>query len=160
MPEESKNDLLLKRVQVTIAILGGLIALVLGLYNMKKNVLGGGNGDIALTIQSDRRVPLEGAHVELFNSQNALVNAARTDRQGHYEKKDVPAGGYMLKVSREGFEPQAVTAQVDPKKSMDLEMVLRSLGQTQAGSPIRSALEEAGASWIKNLSKDTSSKPK
>ncbi len=159
MPEETKQDLLLKRVQVTIAILGGLIAVAVGGYNLKKNMLGSGNGDIVLVVQSDKRASLEGAYVELFNSQNALVNAARTDRQGHYEKKGVPAGGYILKVSREGFEPQAVTAQVDPNKSTDLEMVLRSLGQTAAGSPIRSALEEAGASWIKNLNKEKSSEP-
>lgn len=157
MVEETKHDLLLKRVQVTIAILGGLTALLLGVYNLKKNVLGGGNGEIALVVRSDRSAPIEGAYVELFNSQNALVNAGRTDRQGHYGKRSLSSGGYMLKVSHDGYEPQAVTAQVDPKQSTDLEVVLRALGQTKDGSPIRSALEEAGASWIKNLSKDNSS---
>ena len=38
MAEETKNDLFLKRVQITIAILGGLTALILGIYNINKNI--------------------------------------------------------------------------------------------------------------------------
>ncbi len=35
--EETKHDILLRRVQVTIAIFAGLATLVLGLYNIKKS---------------------------------------------------------------------------------------------------------------------------
>ena len=35
--EETKHDLLLKRVQIVIAILGGLAALAVGVYNVKKS---------------------------------------------------------------------------------------------------------------------------
>ena len=34
--EETKHDLLLKRINITIAILGGLAALAVGIYNVKK----------------------------------------------------------------------------------------------------------------------------
>lgn len=34
--EETKNDLLLKRIQIIVAILGGLAALAVGVYNVKK----------------------------------------------------------------------------------------------------------------------------
>ena len=34
--EETKHDLLLKRVQLVIAILAGLAALAVGIYNVKK----------------------------------------------------------------------------------------------------------------------------
>ncbi len=37
--EETKHDLMLKRVQITLAILGSLIALIVGIYNFKKTVL-------------------------------------------------------------------------------------------------------------------------
>lgn len=37
--EETKHDLLLKRIQITIAILVGLTGLILGIYNIKKNIL-------------------------------------------------------------------------------------------------------------------------
>ena len=36
---EEKHDLLLKRTQVVIAILGGLTALILGIYNINKSIL-------------------------------------------------------------------------------------------------------------------------
>ena len=36
--EETKHDLWLKRIQITIAILAGLATLILGVYNVKKNV--------------------------------------------------------------------------------------------------------------------------
>ena len=39
MAEETKHDLYLKRIQVIIAILGELAALILGIYNVKKDVL-------------------------------------------------------------------------------------------------------------------------
>ncbi len=38
MVEETKHDLYLKRVQVIVAILGGVAALILGIYNVKKDV--------------------------------------------------------------------------------------------------------------------------
>ena len=34
--EETKHDLLLKRINLVIAILGGLIAVAVGFYNVKK----------------------------------------------------------------------------------------------------------------------------
>ena len=36
MAEETKHDLFLKRVNITIAILGGLLAVAVGVYNFKK----------------------------------------------------------------------------------------------------------------------------
>lgn len=38
MAEETKHDLYLKRIQVILAILAGLAAVILGFYNVKKNV--------------------------------------------------------------------------------------------------------------------------
>ena len=81
-------------------------------------------------------------------------------------KKDLEPGSYILKVRRGGFEPQVATVSVASKKTTDLELVLRSRISTQAppspeataspqaeGNALRSALEEAGASWIKSLGK-------
>ena len=80
MGEESKHDLLLKRIQIIIAILGGLAAVILGFYNVKKTT---------------------------------------------FSKKD----------SAEA--PRAVV-------------------QRSPESPIKSALEDVGASWIKKLGKTDS----
>ena len=35
--EETKQDLMLKRVNITIAIVGGLLAVAVGVYNVKKS---------------------------------------------------------------------------------------------------------------------------
>ena len=36
MPEETKHDILLKRVQIVLAILGAGVGLAVGIYNLKK----------------------------------------------------------------------------------------------------------------------------
>jgi hypothetical protein len=81
-------------------------------------------------------------------------------------QKDLQPGSYILKVGREAFDPQVATVSVGSKKTTDLELILTRRGGAQAstraratstlysqGDPIRSALEETGASWIKSLAK-------
>ena len=41
--EETKHDLWLKRTQIIIAILAGVATLILGIYNVKKNVFSKNN---------------------------------------------------------------------------------------------------------------------
>ena len=36
MAEETKHDILLKRIQIILAILGALIGLIIGIYNLRK----------------------------------------------------------------------------------------------------------------------------
>jgi len=177
--EETRHDLWLKRINTWIAIVGSSIASVVGVYNFSpSSFFGPGTGDISAFVLTQSGAPVSRARVELLNSQNVLLGAAETDRDGRYVKKDMEAGSYTLKVSRGGFEPQVATVNVASKKTTDLEMVLRSRSRAPApnslqasasphapgnpqapgapqapGSPIRSALEEAGASWIRNLGK-------
>jgi len=89
MAEETKHDIFLKRVQVTVAILAGLATLILGVYNVKKT---------------------------LFSKNEP--------------EEEVP------------YSAPAVVAQ--PEKAQDKP------------SPIKSALEDVGASWIKSLAKNSS----
>ncbi len=88
MAEETKHDIFLRRVQVSIAILAGLATLILGVYNVKKT----------------------------FFSAN--------------EPEEAP------------YSAPAVIVQ--PELAPDKT------------SPIKSALEDVGASWIKSLSKNSS----
>ena len=106
------------------------------------------------------------AQVKLLTSQNVLLGTSETDRDGRYVKKDLEPGSYILKVSRAAFEPQVAKVSVASKKTTDLELVLRLRSRAQAppspqatstsqaqGNAIRSAIEETGATWIKNLGK-------
>ena len=64
--EETKHDLFLKRVQVTIAILAGLTALILGIYNIKKNILTKSVPEVkpAVVVQPAQTSPLRSAFEE------------------------------------------------------------------------------------------------
>ena len=139
-------------------------------------------GGISAVVRAQGGAPVSRANVELLTSQNVLLGTSETDRGGRYVKKDLEPGSYILKVRRGGFEPEVATVSVASKKTTDLELVLRSRISTQAppspqaaaspqappspearppkraspqaeGNALRSALEEAGASWIKSLGK-------
>jgi hypothetical protein len=166
MGEETRHDLWLKRINTWIAILGGSIASVAGAYNFYPSFFPAGPGDISAVVRAQGGAPVSRAHVELLTSQNILLATSETNRDGRYVKKDLEPGSYILKVSRGGFEPQVATVGVASKKTTDLELVLRSRSRTQApassqaeaspqaqGSTLRSALEETGASFIRNLGK-------
>ena len=158
--EQTRHDLWLKRINTWIGIFGGSIASVVGAYNLIPRA----PGEIAAVVREQGGTPVPRAHVELLTSQNVLLGNAETDRSGRYIKKDLEPGSYILKVSRAAFEPQVTTVSVASKKTTDLELVLRSRSRNQAstssqavrasltqGDPIRSALEETGASLIKSL---------
>lgn len=165
--EETRHDLWLKRINTWIAIVGGSVASVAGAFSFyQPSFLAPARGDIAAVVRAQGGAPVSRAHVELLTSQNVLVGTSETDREGRYVKKGVEAGSYILKVSRGGFEPQVATVSVASKKTTDLELVLRFRSRAQAptssqasanpqaaGNPIRSALEETGASWIKSFGK-------
>jgi hypothetical protein len=166
MAEETRHDLWLKRINTWIAILGGSVASVAGTYNFLPSFFPAAPGHIAAVVREQGGAPVARAHVELLTSENVLLGISETDRAGRYIKKDLDAGSYTLKVSRAAFEPQVAKVSVASKKTTDLDLVLRSRSRAQAttspqaantsqvqGSAIRSALEETGAAWIKNLSR-------
>ena len=155
--EETRHDLWLKRINTWIGILGGSIASFVGAYNF----LPSAPGEIAAVVREQGGAPVARAHVELLTSQNVLLGKAETDRSGRFIKKDLEPGSYILKVSRGSFDPQIATVSVASKKTTDLELVLRSrraqnaITSEERGGPIRSALEETGASLIKGLAAKT-----
>jgi len=159
---ETRHDLWLKRINTWIGIIGGSVASLVGAYNFFPSA----PGEIAAVVREQGGTPVARARVELLTSQNVLLGASETDRNGRYIQKDVQPGSYILKVGREAFDPQIATVSVGSKKTTDLELVLTRRSGAQAstraratstsyssGDPIRSALEETGASWIKNLAK-------
>ncbi|HEX7228965.1 MAG TPA: carboxypeptidase-like regulatory domain-containing protein [Candidatus Binatia bacterium] len=159
---ETRHDLWLKRINTWIGIIGGSLASLVGAYNFIPSA----PGNIAAVVREQSGTPVARAHVELLTSQNVLLGTTETDRNGRYVQKDLQPGNYILKVGREAFDPQIATVSVGSKKTTDLELVLTRRGGAQAstraratttpynqGDPIRSALEETGAAWIKNLAK-------
>jgi hypothetical protein len=169
--EETKHDLWLKRLNTWIAILGGSVASVAGTYNFLPSFFPPAPGHIAAVVREQGGSPVARAHVEILTSENVLLAASETDRNGRFIKKDLEAGSYIVNVSRKAFEPQTARVSIASKKTTDLDLVLRSRSRAEVpnnpqpraisqpetisqpeGSAIRSALEETGAAWIKNLS--------
>ena len=163
---QTRHDLWLKRINTWIGILGGSVASVAGAYNFLPAFFPPAPGDIAAIVREQGGAPVAHVHVELLTSENVLLGTSETDRSGRYVKKDLEPGSYILKVRRAAFEPQVAKVSVASKKTTDLELVLRFRSRAQAptspqaastsqaqGTAIRSALEETGAAWIKNLGK-------
>jgi Carboxypeptidase regulatory-like domain len=164
--EETKHDLWLKRINTWIAILGGSIASIAGTYNFLPSFFPPAPGHIAAVVREQGGTPVPRAHVEFLTSENVLLGTSETDRNGRFVRKDLEAGSYIVRVSRAAFEPQVAKVSIASKKTTDLDLVLRSRSRAQAptspqaktisqaeGNAIRSALEETGAAWIRNLSK-------
>ena len=168
--EETRHDLWLKRINTWIAILGGSVASVAGTYNFLPSFFPPAPGHIAAVVREQGGTPVPRAHVELLTPENVLLLASETDRDGRFSRKDIEAGSYIVKVSRPSFEPQVAKVSIASKKTTDLALVLKSRPRAPVsnsahpntpqprpvsqpeGSAIRSALEEIGAAWIKNLS--------
>jgi hypothetical protein len=164
--EQTRHDLWLKRINTWIGIFGGSVASVAGAYNFLPSFFPPAPGDIAAVVREYGGAPVTRAQVELLTPQNVLLGTSETDRNGRYVKKDLEPGSYILKVSRAAFEPQVAKVSVASKKTTDVELLLRFRSRAQAptsaqagstaqaqGNAIRSALEETGAAWIKNVGK-------
>lgn len=151
------KDALLKRAQITIGILAGLATLVLGVYNIQKVFLSGGPGVLNARVVADG-APVVGARAEIYDDENTLANAGETSGDGTYRREGVESGRYVVKFSKRGFEPVAVTVRVKARQTSEIEVEMRALPGTPAsaagsGGGIRGALEEVGASWIKQIGK-------
>lgn len=152
--EETKHDLWLKRAQIAVGILAGVATLIVGIYNVKKTVFSGGKGELAVTVVSGAGKAMSRPHVDLYGADNALLRSTEGGEDGKFLQKDLDAGSYNVKISHDGFESQTLTVRVDPKRTTDLDVTLQPLpGHSSTGSQIQSALDEVGASWIKNLGK-------
>lgn len=150
--DESKNDLLLKRIQVTVAILAALTTLIVGAYNVKKTFFAPtGPGTLTVRVSSEAGGGLQGARIEVFSGA-VLTGAGETGPDGSFTREGLEAGEYTVKTRRSGFEPDTVMVRVEPRKTTDADIALRPLpGAQPSRDPLRSAFEEAGASWIKKI---------
>ena len=167
MVEETKQDLLLKRIQAIVAILGGIAALAFTLYSLRSTIFpDSGSGSLSVTVRSEQGGALGQARLEIYNSQNTVVGSSQTGGDGSYNMKSLSIGNYTLKVSAIGFEPQVVTFRVSAKDETRLDIAMKLIGiakstsknttkrttkSTTKSDPIRSVAEGVGASLIKKL---------
>lgn len=152
---ETQQERFLKRAQMWLAILVGVVTLIVGVYNVKNAFFSQkGPGGLSITVRSAQgNNPVPQARVELLGAGNTLVASSLTDDRGEYHKDDVESGNYSVKVSRAGFETDVVAVSVQPKKMGRFNLTLRP-----TGSPVKAAIEEVGAGWIRELGSKTGDK--
>ncbi|MBI2885333.1 MAG: carboxypeptidase regulatory-like domain-containing protein [Candidatus Omnitrophica bacterium] len=145
--EETKKDLMLKRIQLTIAILVGVVTLAVGVYNAKKTLFAKtGPGGVTIQVRTDKGQPASQASIEIAKVHGGVVAAAETRPDGTYAKQGLEPGNYAVKAGKSGFQPAMLVVAVEPGQTAELNVTL-----APSSSPLRSAVEEVGASWLKNL---------
>jgi hypothetical protein len=152
--ETSKHEVFLKKIQLWIAVLAGATTLIVGAYNVKKIFFSAqaSPGDLLLTAQTWQGSPLQGVRIEVYDSQNALIGSSKTSAAGQLTKQRLEAGNYLVKAQKDGFEPQVLPVRVISKKTTEVDLVLTAAGaKPEAVNPIKSALEETGAAFIRNF---------
>lgn len=132
---------------MTIAILAGLATLAVGLYNVKHTILGNkGEGTVRLRVRTDSGQPVRQAAIEISKAQGGVMANAETGPDGSYAKKGLTPGNYTVKAGKSGFQSDMQVFAIEPGETTELNLNLNASSET-----IRSALEEVGASWIKDL---------
>lgn len=146
---DEKRDRTMQRIQMAIGIGVGLVTLVVGVYNAKSLLFARkGPGAVAIQVRAESGQPLADAAVEISKVQGGVVASAETSPQGRYQKKGIEPGNYALQVARAGYQPQTLFFTVDPAQSSELTVAMKP-----SSASIRSALEEVGASWLKETAK-------
>ncbi len=145
--DENKQDQFLKKAQLWIAVLVGTITLAVGIYNAKSLFFSKkGPGGVSVSVKTQQSQPVAQARVELFSAANAVVVSSSTDAQGEFQKKGLAPGNYSLKITATGYETAVAAIAVQPEETAQFNIVLQS-----TGSPVKSAIEEVGAGWIRSL---------
>ncbi|MDO8730455.1 MAG: carboxypeptidase-like regulatory domain-containing protein [Candidatus Omnitrophota bacterium] len=135
---------MLKKIQLILGIAVGVVTLAVGAYNAKKIFFSPqGPGAVSIQVRADGRAVPQ-AWVQISKVQGGIIATSETGADGGYSKKGLEPGNYSLQVSKGGLQPEKLFFTVEPGQTAELNLALEALPNS-----IRSALEEAGASWIK-----------
>ena len=149
---DSKHEQVLKRTQLIIGVLVGVISLAVGVYNFKNAYFSKkGPGKVIIRVSSEKGLAISGAALEIAKAQGGLVSSSETDSEGKFERSLEP-GNYSLKITKIKFQPESTFFTIEPGESADLNIKLKA-----SYNAIQSAVEEVGASWLKQIA---SPKPK
>jgi len=80
-------------------------------------------GIIGRVYRSSTRTPVRGASVEVLGTRWRL----RTDSTGLFEFSDIPEGGYVIQVRRDGYKTRTIPAAVPPAGAVELVASMDSI---------------------------------
>lgn len=117
----------MNRISIRIASL----SLVVALGAMSPAILRAqqnSRATISGVVKDESGAAVSDADVSLANSQQVVLNDTKTDPQGRFKLDGVPAGSYVLAVSRADFSIQRKVVQVNAGQTIEIEVVLE-IGQ-------------------------------
>jgi Cna protein B-type domain. len=148
MTEPVKKKFSLTHLQTTLAIAASLVAVVGGLYSLRKTLTSekelAGKGKIVLEIVDSRTSkPVGKSQVELLDSESAIISQTTSDSSGVYRKEELQAGKYVLKVQAKGYGPEIKNISVVANDTTEVKLSL-----TKLKSDLQEALEGTAAGLI------------
>ncbi|HSK72799.1 MAG TPA: TonB-dependent receptor [Pyrinomonadaceae bacterium] len=82
-------------------------------------------GNITGTVVDSSGAAVGGAEVRLLNAQQLLLDAAKTNTEGHFKFENVLAGSYQIIASRTDFSSQRQAVQVTSGETTNISFVLQ-----------------------------------
>ena len=81
-------------------------------------------GSISGIVKDQNGANVAGAEVALVHSQQAVLRTTVTDASGHFNFDNLAVGSYEIRITREGFGTNRVSAQVSAGKTAELNITL------------------------------------
>lgn len=146
---EPKHEQFLKKAQLWLAVLVGVVTFAVGAYNAKNLFFSKkGPGQVSIEVRSQNGgAAVPRASLEITKAQGGVVASGDTGSDGKFEQKQIEPGNYMLRVTKASFEQETLLFTVDPGTTARLTVKLKP-----SSSSIRSTVEDVGSSWLKKFS--------
>jgi hypothetical protein len=143
---ETRHERFLKKAQMWLAVLVGLVTFIVGAYNAKNMFFSKkGPGELVLEVGSESGQAMPSTSIEIMKTQGGVVATSTTGSDGRFRQKLEP-GNYTLKLARANYQGETMFFSVDPGQTTSLNVKLKASTRS-----LRTAVEEVGASWIKEI---------
>jgi hemoglobin/transferrin/lactoferrin receptor protein len=109
---------------VSLALILALLSPMFPFFSQSALARQSSRGHISGTVKDSGGAIVTGARVALINSQQVSLGLTETDGSGNFRFQDIPAGAYLIMISRPDFSRQRVAAQVTEGETTELSVTL------------------------------------
>ncbi len=101
------------------------IVLILLAICLNVSIAAQGANQINGTVKDQSGAGVSRAEVRLLNAQQLVLSATKSDVGGRFRFENIPAGSYVITVSRPDFSPQREAVQVKSSEAAEVNFVLQ-----------------------------------
>ena len=109
---------------VSLALILALLSPLFPFFSHTALAQQSSRGHINGTVKDPGGAIVTGARVALINSQQVSLGLTETDGSGNFRFQNIPAGAYLIMISRPDFSRQRVAAQVTEGETTELSVTL------------------------------------